>query len=61
MIQDDFTAESVAAEAVRLLTNREDAERVRRDLREVRGRLGSPGASRRAAEAVIRVAGVRAS
>ncbi len=61
LIQDDFTAESVAAEAVRLLTNREDAERVRRDLREVRGRLGSPGASRRAAEAVIRVAGVRAS
>jgi lipid-A-disaccharide synthase len=61
LIQDDFTAESVAAEAVRLLTNREDAERVRRDLREVRGRLGSPGASRRAAEAVMRVASLRAS
>jgi lipid-A-disaccharide synthase len=60
LIQEDFTAEAVANEAVRLLTNRTDAERMRADLRDVRRRLGSPGASRRAAEAIVQVAAARA-
>lgn len=56
LIQDDFTSEKVTAEAVRLLTDRTHADRVRADLREVRSKLGGPGASRRAAEAVLAVA-----
>jgi len=56
LIQHDFTPERVAAEALRVLTDPSHAAAVRRDLHEVRGRLGEPGASRRAAEAVIDVA-----
>ncbi len=56
LIQDAFTPDAVAAEALRVLTDREHAARVRADLREVRERLGGPGASRRAAEAVLDVA-----
>jgi lipid-A-disaccharide synthase len=57
LIQDDFTPEAVAREAIRLLTDRAAADRMRSDLREVRTRLGDPGASRRAAQAVLEVAG----
>jgi len=46
----------VAAEALRVLTDPAHAAAVRRDLHDVRGRLGTPGASRRAAEAVLEVA-----
>ena len=56
LIQDEFTPLSVAREATRLLTDRSYAERMRADLREVRSKLGTPGASRRAAEAVLAVA-----
>jgi lipid-A-disaccharide synthase len=56
LIQDDFTPEAVAVEALRVLTDPQHADRVRRDLREVKGRLGDPGASRRAAAAVMNVA-----
>ncbi len=56
LIQDDFTPERVAAEALRVLTDPAHAASVRRDLHDVRGRLGTPGASRRAAEAVLDVA-----
>ena len=56
LIQDDFTPERVAAEALRVLNDPAHAESVRRDLHEVRRRLGNPGASRRAAEAVLEVA-----
>ena len=56
LIQDAFTPERVAAEALRVLTDAAHAAAVRRDLREVRGKLGTPGASRRAAEAVLEVA-----
>jgi lipid-A-disaccharide synthase len=55
-IQEDFTPEAVAREAVMLLRDPAAAERVRADLRIVRARLGEPGASRRAAQAVLRVA-----
>lgn len=54
LIQDDFTPESVAREAIDLLRNEARTERVRQDLGRVRARLGTPGASRRAAEAVVR-------
>ncbi len=56
LIQDDFTPEAVATEVVRMLTDREYAAAMRRDLHVVRQRLGDPGASRRAARAVLEVA-----
>lgn len=56
LIQDAFTPEAVAAEALRVLTDPAHAAHVRRELGEVRGKLGPPGASRRAAEAVVEVA-----
>jgi len=56
LIQDDFTPEAVAEEALRVLTDPAHADRVRAGLREVRAKLGGPGASRRAAEAVVEVA-----
>jgi len=57
LIQSAFTPAAVSAEAVRMLTDREYAGRMRRDLGEVRKKLGGRGASRRAADAVRRVAG----
>lgn len=56
LIQDGFTPQAVAAEALRVLEDPAHAARVRGDLREVRAKLGGPGASRRAAEAVVEVA-----
>ncbi len=56
LIQDDFTPDAVASRAVALLTDRDAAARMRADLREVKARLGSPGASRRAAASVLAVA-----
>jgi lipid-A-disaccharide synthase len=57
LIQDDFTADRVAAEAVRLLTDEDAAGRMRRDLADVRAKLGQGGASARAADAVSSVMG----
>ena len=59
LIQDEFTPAAVAAEALRLLTDSAHGRRVRTDLREVRQKLGGRGASRRAAAAVLSVAGAR--
>src|SRR6266850_1532096 len=56
LIQEDFTAERVAAETVRFLTDQALASRTREELRRVRERLGEPGASGRAAEAILAVA-----
>jgi lipid-A-disaccharide synthase len=56
LIQDAFTPEAVAREAVALLTDRDRAAQMRAGLARVRERLGGPGASRRAAEAILRVA-----
>jgi lipid-A-disaccharide synthase len=56
LIQDDFTPERVAAEALRILTDPTHRSAVRRDLGEVRARLGASGANQRAAEAVLEVA-----
>jgi len=56
LIQDAFTPDAVAAEALRLLTDPAQSTRMREGLRRVRGRLGTPGASGRAAQAVLEVA-----
>jgi lipid-A-disaccharide synthase len=56
LIQDAFTPQAAAAEALRVLTDPEHAARVKADLAEIRAKLGTPGASRRAAEAVLAVA-----
>ena len=57
LIQENCTAENIALETLKLLTNREWAEETRRALEDVRAKLGGPGASGRAAEAVLEVAG----
>lgn len=61
LIQDDCTPEKIAAEAVSLLADTTRSEAMRRDLAEVRARLGKPGASKRAAAAVLEVARKRES
>jgi len=53
LIQSDFTAERVAAEAGRLLDSPEAREQMRKDLAEVRARLGPPGAIGRAADIIV--------
>jgi lipid-A-disaccharide synthase len=54
LIQDALTPEAVAREAVAMLTDGNRAAQVREGLARVRARLGGPGASRRAAEAILR-------
>ena len=54
LIQDAFTPEAVAREAVSMLTDRDRSARIRAGLASVRARLGGPGASRRAADAIMR-------
>src|SRR6185503_16739878 len=56
LILEDFTAERVATETVRFLTDGELHARTREELRRVRARLGDRGASGRAADAVLAVA-----
>jgi lipid-A-disaccharide synthase len=56
LIQDEFTPERVAAETVALLTDPERSGIAREALRGVRGQLGEPGASARAADAIMEVA-----
>lgn len=53
LIQENCTAENIAAETLALLTSAERAEGTRRALEDVRAKLGGPGASGRAAEAVL--------
>jgi len=57
LIQDRFTPRAVASEVVRMLTDREYAARMRDDLHEVAAKLGTRGASGRAADAVLAIAG----
>jgi lipid-A-disaccharide synthase len=56
LIQDAFTPEAVAREALSMLTDPDRAAKVRAGLGRVRARLGGRGASRRAAEAILHVA-----
>ena len=56
LIQEAFTPEAVASETLRVLNDPVHAAAVKADLAAVRARLGTAGASRRAAEAVIAAA-----
>ena len=56
LIQDAFTPEATARHALAVLTDPAHAARVRAELAAVRASLGSAGASRRAAEAILDVA-----
>jgi lipid-A-disaccharide synthase len=56
LIQDAFTPRAVAEEALHVLTDPAHAKYVRAELSEVRAKLGHPGASRRAATAVLAIA-----
>jgi lipid-A-disaccharide synthase len=56
LVQDAFTPEAVAREAVSMLTDSSRAKAIREGLARVRSRLGGPGASQRAAQAILRVA-----
>ena len=53
LIQDALTPEAVAREVVSLVRDRSRRDTMRRDLADVRARLGGPGASIRAAKAVL--------
>jgi lipid-A-disaccharide synthase len=54
LIQDAFTPQAVAAEGVSMLTDRTRTAKIREGLRDVRERLGGGGASRRAAQAILK-------
>jgi lipid-A-disaccharide synthase len=56
LMQDDFTPDAVARHALALLQDPRMVDAMRAELRTVKARLGMPGASRRAAEAVLAVA-----
>lgn len=53
LIQDEFTPDAVAEEAAAMLTDAGRRKEIREGLASVRQRLGGPGASRRAAEAIL--------
>jgi lipid-A-disaccharide synthase len=55
LIQNDFTPERLSAEVLRLLNDQSAREAIRRDLAEVRHRLGPPGAIDRAADAILQL------
>jgi lipid-A-disaccharide synthase len=55
LIQDAFTPEAVAREAISMLTDAARAATIRDGLARVRAKLGGRGASRRAAEAILEV------
>jgi len=57
LIQNDFTPERVSAEVLCLLNDQSAREAIRRDLAEVRHRLGPPGAIDRAADAILLLLG----
>jgi lipid-A-disaccharide synthase len=56
LIQHDFTPGAVAREAISMLTDASRAAKIRDGLRDVRRKLGSAGASHRAAQAILKVA-----
>jgi lipid-A-disaccharide synthase len=60
LIQDNFTPGAVADEAISILTDPARTLRIREGLARVRERLGGAGASRRAAEAILKVAAATA-
>jgi lipid-A-disaccharide synthase len=59
LVQDAFTPDAVAREAIDILIDPARASRIREGLARVRAKLGGSGASRRAAEAILRIANRR--
>ena len=57
-VQDDFTPERVAGKTLQLLGDPNEREALRRGLREVRERLGPPGAVERAADQIVSLLGL---
>jgi lipid-A-disaccharide synthase len=57
LIQNDATAQGISRQAVAILTDQDRIRSIREDLGGLRERLGESGASRRAAEAVLRQLG----
>ena len=53
LMQDELTGENIVTELMKLLDS-ERNERMREQLREVKQKLGDPGASERAAEAILK-------
>jgi lipid-A-disaccharide synthase len=60
LIQGDFTPRNVASEAIALLTNANHYGNMEQELKNVRYKLGTPGASIRAADAILEIANQRA-
>ncbi len=54
LVQDAFVPDAVAREAISMLTDPDRARRIRAGLARVRARLGPTGASRRAAQAILK-------
>ena len=52
LVQKDFTPERLASEAMRLLDSPDERAEMRRDLAEIRNKLGPPGAVERAADLI---------
>ena len=61
LVQHAFTPDAVAREAISLLTDPQRVAQVRAGLARVRERLGGAGASRRAAESILRLVSERSS
>ncbi len=61
LIQDECTAEAIADEAVRILTEQDYRSRMIAALAEVKQKLGGPGASERAADAILETARLHGS
>jgi lipid-A-disaccharide synthase len=59
LIQNDLTPSRVSSEVLRLLNDQGARETIRRDLAEVRQRLGPPGAVDRAADAIVQLLSFR--
>jgi lipid-A-disaccharide synthase len=59
LVQDAFTPDAVATHALALLEDPSRGDAMRAELRAVKAKLGTPGASRRAAEAVVALAARR--
>jgi lipid-A-disaccharide synthase len=53
LVQDDATAEKLAAEVKAILSDRQRSDAIREELAGIRQKLGEPGASRRAAELAL--------
>lgn len=58
LLQDEFTPLNLAEQTAYYMENREEYDRMVQDLTRVREKLGGPGASRKAAAAVLRHCGI---